>query len=131
MMKLIAIALGGALGSLGRYLVVQAVGQRLSVSLMSFPIGTLLVNAVGSFMIGLIFVLLQDRFAGQQTQEILRSFVIVGLLGGFTTFSAFSLETLQLLQYGLWGKAMLNIIGSLTICILAAFAGMALGRWIA
>ena len=91
----------------------------------SFPFGTLSVNALGSLLIGFAYALLLERPLGG---ELLRLFLIVGLLGGFTTFSAFSLETLDLLQGGLWGRALLNIIASVSLCVFAAFAGMGLAR---
>jgi CrcB protein len=130
--QLLIIALGGAIGSICRFLVSLAISQRAqgSALMMGFPFATLLVNAVGSFLIGVAYLILQQRFADHDAYDLIRSFVIVGLLGGFTTFSAFSLETLHLFEYGLLGKAMLNIIASLTVCILAVFAGATLGRWI-
>lgn len=133
MTQLLVIALGGAVGSVCRFLVSFAISQRAqsSVLIMGFPFATLLVNAVGSFLIGVAYLVLQQRFADHGAYDLLRSFIVVGLLGGFTTFSAFSLETLHLLEYGLIGKALLNIIASLTICMLAVFAGATLGRWIA
>ena len=130
MSQLIAIAVGGAIGSTLRYMMAASVNQRLqgTSTLPVFPFGTLLVNTIGCFLIGLIFVLLQQRVSAHDGYELLRGFIIIGVLGGFTTFSTFSLETLQLMQYGLWGKAMINIISSVGVCILAAMAGMGVGR---
>ena len=126
-MQLLYIAIGGALGSVSRFLISSAMMQRMS-SGASFPLGTLTVNGLGSFLIGFFIVLIQHNFAGHPAQDHLRSFVIIGVLGGFTTFSAFSLETLQLIESGLWNKALLNIILSLLVCIIAAAAGMAAAR---
>lgn len=130
MTQLIAIAVGGAIGSTLRYLIAASVNQRLQGTsvLPAYPFGTLLVNTVGCFLIGLIFVLLQQRVSAHDGYELLRGFIIIGVLGGFTTFSTFSLETLQLMHYGLWGKAVLNIITSVGVCILATMAGMGIGR---
>lgn len=130
MIQLIAIAVGGAIGSTLRYLIAASVNQRLQGTsvLPAYPFGTLLVNTVGCFLIGLIFVLLQQRVSAHDGYELLRGFIIIGVLGGFTTFSTFSLETLQLMHYGLWGKAVLNIITSVGVCILATMAGMGIGR---
>ncbi len=130
MSQLIAIAIGGAIGSILRYLIAASVNERLQgeSALPMFPFGTLLVNTIGCFLIGLIFVLLQQRVSVHGGYELLRGFIIIGVLGGFTTFSTFSLETLQLMQFGLWGKTLLNIIVSVCVCILAAMAGMGIGR---
>lgn len=121
-MKFLLIALGGALGSVVRFWLSTSIQTRFPTN---FPLGTLSVNAIGSLLIGVLFVVVQERFHGN---EILRGMIIVGLLGGFTTFSAFSLETLQLVQIGLWNKALLNIISSVLVCILAAWAGIGIGR---
>ena len=132
MHQLIAIAVGGAVGSLMRFLIASAVNQRLQGPNLApmFPLGTLLVNTIGCFLIGLMFIFLQQRFASQGLYDLLRSLVIIGILGGFTTFSTFSLETLQLMQFGLWGKAMLNIIASVSVCLAATMLGMGMGRLI-
>ena len=124
-----AVAIGGAVGSVLRYGMGLLVHNRLSGigGVSGSTLGTLLVNVIGSFLIGFLFVLLQQRFSGQ-IPELLRGLLLVGLLGGFTTFSAFSLETLQLMQIGLWSKAMLNIILSVAACLFAVFAGAGLGR---
>jgi len=124
-----AVAIGGAVGSVLRYGMGLLVHNRLSGigGVSGSTLGTLLVNVIGSFLIGFLFVLLQQRFSGQ-IPELLRGLLLVGLLGGFTTFSAFSLETLQLMQIGLWSKAMLNIILSVATCLFAVFAGAGLGR---
>ena len=132
MNQMIAVAVGGAIGSVMRYLIASAVNQRVQgASLVPvFPLGTFLVNTIGCFLIGLIFILLQQRFAAHGAYDLLRGLVIIGILGGFTTFSTFSLETLQLIQFGLWGKAMLNIILSVVTCLVAVMAGMGAGRLI-
>ena len=122
-MKILVIALGGALGSVLRVWVSTSVYNRFP---SNFPWGTISVNAIGSFLIGLMFIVIQQRF---NDSEVLRGFIIIGLLGGFTTFSTFSLETLLLLETGFWAKAMINIIGSVLICIFSAFVGMGIGRW--
>ena len=132
MSQILAVAVGGAIGSVGRFLIASLINQRnLSQTAGPlFPYGILLVNALGSFLIGFVFIVLNTRFATHESQDLIRAFAIIGLLGGFTTFSTFSLDTLQLLQYGLWGKALLNIIVSLVICIAGAGAGTLLARTI-
>ena len=122
MVTLVAIALGGAVGSVLRYLLAVWVHDRMPGG---FPYGTLSVNIIGSFLIGVVFVIIQSRFPGS---EIVRASVIVGLLGGFTTFSTFSLETLTLIQTGYWASAVLNIIVSVLSCIICAFLGMEIAR---
>jgi CrcB protein len=122
-MKVLAIALGGALGSVLRVWLSTSVYNRYP---SNFPWGTISVNAIGSFLIGLLFIVIQQRF---DDNEILRGFIIVGMLGGFTTFSTFSLETLLLLETGFWVKALANILASVSICVFSAFVGMGIGRW--
>ena len=121
-MKYLAIALGGAAGSVLRYWLSNLVQSRSSTG---FPLGTLTVNALGSLLIGVALVMLLHRF---QNSELVRMFVIVGLLGGFTTFSTFSIETVNLISNGYWFGAMLNIITSVVICVIFAFIGVELGR---
>jgi len=125
--QLFYIAIGGALGSVCRFLAATAVNQRYALN-GGFPLGTLVVNGAGSFLIGFVFIMLQHHMTGHPAQVTLRSFIMIGMLGGFTTFSTFSLETLQLIESGLWNKALLNIILSLLVCIFAAAAGMAAAR---
>lgn len=122
MQNLIAIAAGGAIGSVLRY----GVGNMVTrVSGTGFPWGTLTVNALGSLLFGLLAFWLMERFPAESA---LRSFLLVGLLGAFTTFSTFSWETLGLLQHGELLRAMLNVLGSVVLCVALAFAGLQLGR---
>jgi CrcB protein len=117
-MILLLIALGGAAGSLLRYLVGGTV-QRWSAS--GFPVGTLFVNIVGCFLIG-VFV----RFLlHMQTSSGMRALLIVGFCGGFTTFSTFSIETAGLIEGGEYARAATYIAGSVLLCVVATFAGMA------
>ncbi len=117
-MILFLIALGGAAGSLLRYLVGGFV-QRTSPS--GFPVGTLFVNVAGCLLIG-VFV----RFLlNMQTSTELRALLVVGFCGGFTTFSTFSYETVGLIDGGEYARAATYIVGSVALCILATFAGMA------
>jgi CrcB protein len=116
-MILLLIALGGAVGSLLRYLVGGAI-QRSSAS--GFPVGTMFVNVVGCFLVG-VFV----RFLlNMQTSVELRALLIVGFCGGFTTFSTFSYETVGLLEGGEYVRATTYVLGSLLLCVTATFAGM-------
>ena len=128
-MQIFVIALGGAFGAVLRYWMSGFIQSRQNMDsvTMHFPLGVLVVNVIGSLLIGLLFVVIDQRF---DNNEVVRGLLLTGLLGGFTTFSTFSLETVLLLQYGLWAKALLNIIGSLILCIAAAYVGLMLGRWI-
>jgi CrcB protein len=117
-MILLLIALGGAAGSLLRY-VIGGMVQRTSGS--GFPVGTLFVNVIGCLLIG-VFV----RFLlNMQTSAEMRALLVVGFCGGFTTFSAFSLETVGLIEGGEYARAATYIVGSVVMCIVATFAGMA------
>ena len=122
MLQILAIAGGGALGALGRFFVSNGVYRLLG---RDFPWGTLAVNTLGSFVMGLLFVLLLDRLA---TAPELRSALLVGFLGAFTTFSTFSMETLVLVDEGFLGRAFLNVLISVLACLLACWLGVLLGR---
>jgi CrcB protein len=113
------IAVGSALGGVARYWC-SGVAARLFGE--TFPWGTLLVNVTGSFVIGFFATLTSPDgriFAGSTT----RQFVMMGLLGGFTTFSSFSLQTLNLAQESQWLQAGGNIVGSVVLCLLAVWLG--------
>jgi CrcB protein len=123
------IAIGSALGGVARHWC-SVVSARLLGE--AFPWGTLIVNVIGSFIIGLFATLTgpDGRFLASTTA---RQFVMVGLCGGYTTFSAFSLQTLNLIHEGAWLYVGLNIAGSVVLCLLAVWAGhlAALGfKWI-
>ena len=122
MLQVLAIAGGGALGALGRFWVSAGVYRFLG---REFPWGTLAVNTLGSFLMGVLFVLFLDRLsAGPE----LRSAVLVGFLGAFTTFSTFSMETLSLIEEGFMAKAFINMWGSVMLCVLACWLGVLLAR---
>jgi len=121
-LQILAIAGGGALGALGRFWMSAGVYRLLG---RDFPWGTLAVNTLGSFLMGLLFVLFLERLA---TAPEVRSAVLVGFLGAFTTFSTFSMETLVLIETGYLGKAFLNIGASVLLCVLACWLGTLLGR---
>ena len=115
----LAVALGGALGSVMRFGLstwITAYAGR------AFPYGTLAVNILGCLAMGMLMVWLAERDA------TLRLGLTVGLLGGFTTFSAFSAETLTLMAQGAWGRALAYVLGSVALCLLAAWGGATLAR---
>jgi CrcB protein len=119
----LVVALGSAVGGMARYgvglLAARAWGQ-------SFPWGTLLINVAGSFIIGLYGALtLAD--GPMPASTAMRTFVMVGFCGGFTTFSSFSLQTLELLRAGEFAAGAFYILGSVALCL----AGVFLGYWIA
>jgi len=120
----LVIACGGAIGALLRYLTSQYIYHRLGTD---FPYGTLGVNIIGSILMGFIYILLVERLA---ISAEWRSFLMIGLLGAFTTFSTFSIETLNLMFSGELFKAGLNIVLSILLCIIAAWVGVVLGRQI-
>ena len=122
MLQILAIAGGGALGALGRFWVSIGVYRILG---RDFPWGTLAVNTLGSFLMGLLFVLFIERLAAGSE---VRAAVLVGFLGAFTTFSTFSLETIALIEEGDLGRAFLNMWVSVLICLLACWVGVLLGR---
>lgn len=117
-----AIAAGGALGAVSRFAMSHQVYEWLG---RDFAWGTLSVNVVGSFIMGLLAVLLVDKFA---VSTELKAFIMVGFLGAFTTFSTFSFETLQYLQIGELSKAFLNMFVSLTSCLIAVWLGVLAAR---
>ena len=121
MKYLVFVALGGAAGSVSRYLLSQWTQAQWQGG---FPLGTLLVNLLGSCAIGVVFALLER----QVLHPDWRGLLMVGFLGAFTTFSTFSLETLNLIEGGEWFKAFVNVVSSVVLCLVAAWFGMVLGR---
>ncbi len=122
MKYLIFVALGGAGGALSRHLLANWVHELWQGPM---PWGTLLVNAVGSFAIGIVYVLIVER---QLVHADWRGVIIVGFLGAFTTFSTFSLETIGLLESGHHLQAAAYMLGSALICVLLAGTAMQLAR---
>jgi CrcB protein len=121
------IGLGGALGSMARHWSNGAVGVLMGVG---FPWGTLVVNVVGSLVIGFAAAVMSSdgRFP---TGDAPRQFLMVGLCGGYTTFSAFSLQNLALMQSGQWASAAANAGLSVGLCMVAVWIGYAAGMALA
>ena len=120
MARYLLVAIGGMLGAVSRY---GLCGWISNVTEGRFPYGTLAVNLIGSFVIGLFMALAMDRFSWSPE---LRVFFAVGFLGAFTTFSTFSYETVELMRAGSYLLAAASIGGNLVGCLAATAAGMAL-----
>ncbi|MBT3043585.1 MAG: fluoride efflux transporter CrcB [Candidatus Thiodiazotropha endolucinida] len=122
MNQLIAIASGGAVGALFRFWVSSGIYSLLG---RGFPYGTLVVNVLGSLVMGFLYVLLLERTT---VSPEMRGALLIGFLGAFTTFSTFSIETLNLLEQAELLKAGLNILVSVIACVLACWFGLVVGR---
>ena len=118
----LAVGAGGALGAMLRYWLSTRVSGVMG---FAFPWGTLTVNILGSFLVGIFMVLLAGKTPGT---EVWRLGLVVGVLGGFTTFSAFSSDTLGLLEAEQWFRAMVYIASSILLCVVAAASGVAAAR---
>lgn len=121
-MRSIAIALGGALGAVLRYWLSTTVS---ALTAGRFPYGTLAVNVMGSGLMGFLYVLFYERM---EASAELRAAVLIGVLGAFTTFSTFSIETMALLEEGEHLKAGLNVLASVALCLIVCWAGIIAGR---
>jgi CrcB protein len=117
-MNYLFVGLGGFFGAISRFVIAGFV-QKISGT--TFPLGTLTVNVLGSFLIGFLALLFEDLIAPQW-----KAFFITGFLGALTTFSTFSYETTVLIQEGLFGKALLNVLLNVLLCLTATFLGMGL-----
>ncbi len=119
MLSYLLVAVGGALGSVLRFWISGLVAES---SGPTFPYGTLVVNVSGSFVIGL-FAALADPQGRWLVSPSIRLFVMIGLCGGYTTFSSFSLQTLTLAQDGEWLRAFANCVRSFVFCLAAVWLG--------
>jgi len=120
--QLAAVAIGGASGAVLRWLMAGAI-QRLAGG--AFPWGTFAVNALGSFLLGFLFVWLIER---STASELVRLALTVGMLGAFTTFSTYSLESIRLLQEGALGMAAANVMGQVVVCLILTWLGIQIAR---
>ena len=122
-MSYLWIAVGGALGSVARFWMSNFVTARFGIS---FPWGTLFVNVTGSLLIGIFAAMSESggRLAGMIT---LRQFLVVGICGGYTTFSAFSVQTLDLMRAGNWPAVVGNVMASVLTCLVAVWLGHVIG----
>lgn len=122
MTQALAIAIGGALGSLLRFWMSSGVYALLG---RGFPYGTLAVNVLGCLIMGMLFVVFLERLGAD---GVWRAAILIGVLGGFTTFSAFSIETFNLIEEGAYLKAGLNMVGSVILCVGATWIGVLAAR---
>ena len=124
-MEYLWIGIGAAAGANGRYLLGQFVANRLGTD---FPYGTLIVNLSGAFIIGVV------QHLGTEPILVIpdntRLFLTTGMMGGLTTYSTFSYETVRLMESGLWTEAWINITVTTVICLILCFLGMSVGRTI-
>jgi len=120
--RVLLIALGGAIGTVLRYLTSGLAAKWLGVD---FPYGTLIVNLVGSFLIGVIHQLGTESMV---LPDDMRWFLTTGVMGGLTTYSAFSYETVRLMEAQAWTEAWLNVVVTTVSCLALCFLGIAAGR---
>ena len=124
MTMILAVAAGGAIGSVGRYLTLYMLGQILG---QGFPYGTVLVNILGAFILGLLV----EVFGSASPLSIeYRNFIVVGVLGSFTTFSSFSYDVISLIDRGQFVLAGVYVLSSVVISIVALFLGMIICRYL-
>lgn len=118
-MTWLLVGVGGALGSVARYGLNQLIQQRNPAN--AFPLGIFVINVAGSLLIGVVSgAVMSGRWPAS---EQARTFVVIGLLGGFTTFSSFSLDTLTLMRSGHPGQALLNVVGQVTLSLIGVWVG--------
>jgi len=124
--QVVAIMFGGSLGALMRYLISTTVNEMISGKLgVNFPFGTLVVNILGSFAMGFLAMWLVENF---DLNPLLRLAIFVGFLGAFTTFSTFSMDTLNLFESGLPFRALLNMVINVSFTVIAVWLGVLLGK---
>ena len=122
MINILFIAAGGATGALFRYWVANGVYALLG---RGFPYGTLTVNIIGSIVMGFSYAFLVERM---DVASQWRAGLMIGMLGAFTTFSSFSIETMNLLESGEQLRAGMNVLLSVTLCLVGCWAGLVIGR---
>jgi len=122
--RILLVALGGAMGSVMRYVTSTLAALWFGVE---FPYGTLIVNLSGAFVIGLVQEVGKDALL---IPDSVRIFLTTGMMGGLTTYSTFSYETVRLMEAGAWHQAWINIIITTAICLCLCFLGIASGRFL-
>ena len=119
----LVIGLGGALGSMLRFGIGTFIDSSVSKAGQIFPWGTIVVNITGCFIIGFIATISSAGDGRLMLSPLTRSFITIGILGGYTTFSSFSLQTLTLAQDGQWGGAAANVLISVVLCLVGVWLG--------
>ncbi len=122
LMDYLWVGIGGFLGANARYAMTRLVADRLGIA---FPWGTFLVNLVGAFLIGVVLTLITERTVAD---PVWRQFVVIGFLGGYTTFSSYTFEAIALAERGDWGSAALYVLGSNILGLIACLVGIGLTR---
>ena len=117
----LVVGLGGAAGAILRWWV----GALTSHLLAPVFLGTLVVNLAGSFLVGVLLIWFQGKLP---INDVLRTGIVVGLLGGFTTYSAFSMEAVNMMLAGSYGRASAYVAGTVAVCLMGTWAGVMLGR---
>lgn len=122
LVELMWVGIGGGVGAISRYLVGRELSERAN---SLFPYGTFTVNMIGAFLIGILFAILTERGVGP---DHLRMLLVVGFVGGFTTFSSYTLEAINLVESGHWNTALLYVLGSNLLGLIACMAGITIVR---
>ena len=117
----LVVGLGGAVGAILRWWV----GVLMSHLLAPVFLGTLVVNLVGSFLVGVLLIWFQGKLP---INDVLRTGIVVGFLGGFTTYSAFSMEAVNMMMAGFYGRASAYVVVTVAVCLMGTWAGVMLGR---
>ena len=117
----LAVGLGGAVGAILRWWV----GVLMSHLVAPVFLGTLVVNLTGSFLVGVLLIWFQGKLP---INDVLRTGIVVGLLGGFTTYSAFSMEAVNMMMAGFYGRASAYVVVTVAVCLMGTWAGVMLGR---
>jgi CrcB protein len=119
------VAIGGAVGSVGRYWITGVVAAKFGET---FPLGTIVINVSGSFLIGILAAFTSpDGRMSPQSRVMTTQLLMIGVCGGYTTFSSFSLQTLRLVQEREWLYAGGNVVLSVVLCVVAVWLGYVLG----
>ncbi|HWV23603.1 MAG TPA: fluoride efflux transporter CrcB [Thermomicrobiales bacterium] len=121
-MEILWVGIGGFIGANARFYLGREIGERLGTQ---FPYGTMIVNVSGAFLIGIIFTILTERVVAD---PLWRQLLVVGFLGGYTTFSSFTFEAVGLLQDGRWTSAILYLLGNNILGLVACVVGIMLAR---